>query len=231
MTFIPGVQSANAASDLDGPGPMSWLQETSEQVAMRQLRHHTKNALQRLLCQIESCPGLQRDPAGRALASDLERRISISASLSDALFGLTHAPSPLEVRMQAMARAVVALMADGDQEIEVTVKVDGVCPASYDDVLVRVAHELINNAVKHGMQLRLVGRIEVGIDASAQGVTLTVVDDGWGPCANAGRGEGLRIAHLLAEQHGGVLSLDRDRCRTVARLALPAHHRFRRVAL
>lgn len=231
MTFIHGMRSARVASEFDGPEPMTWLQDTPEQLAMRQLRHHTKNALQRLLCQIASCPGLQRDPSGRALAQELERRICTSASLSDALFGLTEAPRSLEVRLTTLARGAVEMMADGDQEIDVTVSIDGVCPADYDDVVVRVAHELICNAVKHGMHLRLVGQIEVSVDAGKDGVTLCVIDDGWGPCPQEvsglvrredfRRGDGLRIATLLAEQHGGTLQLSRDRCRTVAVMALP----------
>jgi two-component sensor histidine kinase len=210
---------------------MSWMQDSNEQLSLRQLRHHTKNTLQRLICQVAACPGLQRDPAGRALAQELERRIHVSASLSDALFGLTGAPGSLEARLRSLGEAVVELMADGDQEIRVSVSVDGVCPAGVEDVVVRVAHELIGNAVKHGMHLRLVGRIEVSVEAGPEGVTLRVVDDGWGPCLDdrsieggrgeAKRGEGLRIASLLAEQHGGTLRLSRDRCKTVAAMVLP----------
>jgi two-component sensor histidine kinase len=209
---------------------MTRFDDTPEQLALRQLRHHTKNALQRLLCEIAACPGLQRDPAGRALAEDLERRIRTSASLSDALFGLTGVPRSLDMRLLSLGKAVVELMADSDQEIGVIVAVEGVCPPGYDDVLVRVAHELIGNAVKHGMQLRLIGNIEVAVDAGLHGVTLSVIDDGWGMClgdrrgekgAGVKRGEGLRIAALLAEQHGGTLVLSRDRCKTVAMMRLP----------
>lgn len=279
MTFIPNVRSVSSASDrnaghlgsghlahvelaaaplpeiqlehaqLDQEAPMTWRQDTSEQIALRQLRHHTKNALQRLLYQISACPGLQRDPAGRALAHDLERRILTSASLSDALFGLTGIPSALEVRLLSLGRTVVDLMADGDQEIEVAVDVEGFSPPGYDpsydpgydpgydNVLVRVAYELVGNAIKHGMHLRLVGKIEVTVEAGAGGVTLSVIDDGWGPCmddrqerpehGNAKRGEGLRIAALLAEQYGGTLRLSRDRCKTVAMMTLPPRRGMR----
>lgn len=202
-----------------------WPGREDERVSFRQLRHHTKNALQRLLSQIESCPGLQRDSAGRALATDLARRILLSATLSDALFGLTAAPGPLATRLDAMTRAVVGMLADDDQEITVEVEVHGDSP-EHSDVLVRVAHELVGNAVKHGMTLRLVGCIAVTVVASDEGVTLTVADDGWGFCGDklaAGRrGEGLRIAQLLARQHGGRFQLRRDGCQTLATLELPA---------
>ncbi len=203
----------------EGQDTMDW--DMPGHLAMQQLRHHTKNALQRVVAQVAACPGLQRDPAGRALANELERRIHLSASLSDALFGFTQAPGPLDVRLRALGEAVISLMADGDQMIDLIVGVDGVCPAAYHDTLVRVAHELVGNAVKHGMHLRLVGRIEIVVEAGHHGVTLSVIDDGWGPCVNAGRGDGLRIARLLGEQLGGILKLDRENCQTVATLALP----------
>lgn len=201
-----------------------WPVATPERISFRQLRHQTKNALQRLLWQIEACPGLQHDAAGRTLAAELTRRIQLSATVSDTLFGLTTAPGPLQVRLDAMSRAVVALMADDDQEIAVETTVHGTCPEQAD-VLVQVAHELVGNAVKHGMTLRMVGCIELVVVADEAGVTLTVADDGWGFCeptpATGGRGDGLRIAELLARQHGGRVDLRRDRCQTVATLHLP----------
>ena len=59
-------------------------------LGMRLLRHHTKNALQRLIAQIANSD-LRATPGGEALAEDLERRIRLSARVSDALFGLTEA--------------------------------------------------------------------------------------------------------------------------------------------
>ena len=192
-----------------------------EELALRQLRHHSKNALQRLLCQVEGCPGLQRDAAGRALAADLERRIQLSAQLSDALFGLTHAPGPLEPRLEALCEAVVGLLSDGDQMLSLSVAVHGAVPAGLDHTLVRIAHELVGNAVKHGMRLRMVGRIEVTVQAMLGRVVMTVADDGWGFCDGGRPGEGLSIAGGLAAQQQGEVQLRRDRCFTIATVTLP----------
>ena len=200
-----------SASDLAG----------SEQLAMRQLRQHSKNALQRLLCQVEGCSGLQLDPAGRALAADLERRIHLSARLSDALFGLTHAPGPLEPRLEALCESVTGLLSDGDQLLSLAVAVHGMVPGALDDTVVRIAHELVGNAVKHGMRLRMVGRIEVTVEARLGRVILIVADDGWGLCDAARRGEGLSIAEGLAEQHDGEFQFSRDRGFTIATVTLP----------
>ena len=202
-------------------GPAAWPAHAADQLAMRQLRHQSKNALQRLLCQVSGFAGQQRDPAGRALAADLERRIVLSASLSDALFGMTRAPDPLAVRLEALCRAVVGLLSDGDQMLAVSVDVGGAVPGALDDVLVRIAHELVGNAVKHGMTLRMVGQIRVRVQVTPGLVVMTVADDGWGFCGSAGRGEGLSIAHSLAERHGGMLQLCRSGEMTVATLQLP----------
>lgn len=213
-----------AAND---PGIAVWtLEDTApEQVAMRQLRHHTKNALQRLLCQVTSCRGLQHDTAGRALASDLERRIRLSADLSDALFGLTRAPLGLPGRLDGLVRAAVGMLSDGDQTITVEVSVEegleGPGSSGLANLITRVAHELVSNAVKHGMHVRMVGKIAVDVRIIAETAVLTVSDDGWGLGGSLLRGEGLKIAHLLAEQHGGRLRLFRSGGLTVAEMVAP----------
>ncbi len=221
MTMTPSI-----LPQFDLAQPLSWEGDTAEQLSMRQLRHQTKNALQGLLNQVAMCSGLQQHAAGRALARDLERRILLSAGLSDALFGFTATPRSIDARLDALGRAVIGSQADVDQEIAFEATVLGRCPAAYDDIIVRVAHELIVNAVKHGMTLRMVGRIEVLVDARDGRVGMTVSDDGWGLCDDGripdARGDGLRIAELLAAQLGGTVTLHRDRCRTHAMLRLPA---------
>ena len=216
------------AMERDGPG----------EVALRQLRHHTKNALQRLLAEVTNCTGLRATSAGRVLAADLERRILLSATVSDALFGLVRAPRPLATRLEALAGSLVELMSDGNQVIGVTIDVEGerfVRPEQAD-VLLRVANELVGNAVKHGMHVRMVGqvalsvRVEPGANLNS-GVVMTVADDGWGMDlrVNGGEvqgelvqgGEGLRLAQIMAAEEGGTVTLARQRGWTVATLSLP----------
>jgi two-component sensor histidine kinase len=200
------------------------IQDIPADVSLRQLRHQTKNALQRLLIEVASCDALQRDAAGRTLAADLQRRIGLSAALSDALFGLTQPPGPLWWRLDGLCKAVLGLLGDADQFIALDVSVDAECPDALAEPIIRIAHELVGNAVKHGMRLRMIGRIDVRVHAAATRVLLTVSDDGWGCCEDAGRGDGLQIAHILAHEHGGRLRLVRERGRTVAEVALPRVH-------
>ena len=194
-------------------------------LAMRQLRHQTKNALQRIMAQIAETD-LRATETGSALADDVERRICLSARISDAVFGMTAAPGPLDTRLTALCNATVALLAHPKQTIGVDVTVSGTCPAALQAMVVQVAHEMVGNAVKHGLHMRLTGRISVRLWAAGQGeandasIVLLVSDNGWGP-RKSNAGEGLPIMRILAEDFGGVVSLARDNDWTVARLDVP----------
>jgi two-component sensor histidine kinase len=194
-------------------------------VAMRQLRHQTKNALQRIIAQVANSD-LRGTAEGVALAEDVERRICLSARISDALFGLTSAPGPLDIRLTALCNATVALLAHPKQMISVDVAVAGTCPDALQALVVQVAHEMVANAVKHGLHMRLTGRISLRLWAGGMGdpddnsITLMVSDDGWGP-RKTGEGDGLPIMRALAEQYNGTVSLSRDGGWTAASLYIP----------
>jgi two-component sensor histidine kinase len=187
---------------------------------LRQLRHHTKNALQRLIGLIAETQGLQETPVGVRLAHDLEQRIFLSAAISNALFGLTRAPGSMHERLESLCRSVVELLADPAQAIRLTVEVTGECPMAQRVTVLRVAHELVGNAVSHGLHARASGQIDVRLGQAGGVATLTVRDDGWGCDPAAEIGEGLDVARELSAQLGGTLRLTRDRG-TLARLELP----------
>ena len=186
----------------------------------RQLRHQTKNALARMLLHVSKhlAPS---DPAHR-IAAELERRILLTAEMSDALFGLTRAPGPLEARLRALTTGLVDLLGDPDQQIRVEVAVRGAVPQGLEDVVLRVAHELVGNAVKHGLHMRVIGRIQVSVLAGPDGTVLDVADDGWGCGVAPPIGEGLKLAELLAAPYGGKVGLLRRGEFTVGTLWVPA---------
>ena len=198
-----------------------------EELAMRHLRHQTKNALQRIIAQVAKT-NLRATPDGNALADDIERRICLSARISDALFGIMESPPPLGQRLATLSQSTVALLADPEQSISVTAAAAGRCPAAYDEAVLQVAHEMVVNAVKHGMHMRVSGQIAVRLFADARGRTaLLVRDDGWGPCGEAAgvgsdaAGEGMPIMQALVASFGGRVSLSRNDGWTIARLDLP----------
>lgn len=193
---------------------------TCEEIDLRQLRHHTKNTLQRILGLIASAPGLCDTPAGETIVRELEYRICLSATISNALFGLTEAPGSMAERLRQLAGAMVELMRDPDQVIRVGVSVRGQCPASLREAVLRSAHELLGNAVKHGMKARPTGRIAIRLVTAGDCTTLTVIDNGWGFGGTPRPGGGLNLALEFAQRHGGTLRLD-GADGTVATVELP----------
>lgn len=194
---------------------------SSTEADFRQLRHHTKNALQRILCQIERCRELQTTLDGKRLVNDIERRVRLSSTVSDALFGFTTTPGTLETRLQQLCDALIELLGDSDQLLRARVIVDAKAPAALDDTVLRIVHEYVGNAIKHGLYARSVGNITVQVESTAtRRVHVQVMDDGWGlPCVPE-QGEGLRLARLLAQQCGGTVALASTRGLTVAEATL-----------
>lgn len=193
-----------------------------EDLDMRQLRHHTKNALQRILCVIAQASDLYNTPEGEAIARELENRIALSAAISDALFGLTRAPGSMTERLRGLGESLVEMMRRPGQTIALDVVVRGTCPPHLRETVVRVAHELVGNAVKHGLDGKRQGRIEIRLDHHSRfrRTRLTVTDNGMGFTGAPLDGEGLSLARGLAEQFDGTLRMWCDQG-TVAVLDLP----------
>lgn len=188
----------------------------------RQLRHHTKNLLQQILLRIEHAHDLKLTQRGGRLLADLQRRILLSAQISDALFGITDCPAPMSERLRVISDSTLQMFADGTQVIRLDVTASDDCPAPLQQLVLRVAHEFVANAVKHGMHARLIGKIGVRLARGADGATsLIVTDDGWGFCDSPDAGDGLGIANDLAASAGGTISLRRTSV-TTAELRLPS---------
>ncbi len=196
--------------------------DAENECAFRQLRHQVKNVLQRILLEIAEAQKLRATVCSRFLLADLQRRILSSAEISDALFGLTRSPASMCERLQALSDSTIRMLADGTQMICSEATVTGVCPEPLRQLVLRVAHEFVGNAVKHGMRARVTGRISVHLATDRDGRTaLVVTDDGWGFEGSPDAGDGLAIAGDLAASAGGTISLRRNHV-TVAVLELPS---------
>lgn len=194
--------------------------ETVTQVDLRQLRHHTKNALAGILAQISS--GLGVGDAQRRVAADLERRILLTANISDALFGLTRDPGPFDQRLQALCLGVIDLIGEPDQYVTLYCEVDGDVSLLHRETVLRIAHEFVGNAVKHG-DAHALDRPHQHSGAHRRASDYTRGQRRWLGMRPALRaGGGLRVAAVLAESLDGRVSLERCQERTVARLVLPA---------
>jgi two-component sensor histidine kinase len=186
----------------------NWNEQAAQEIDLRQLRHHTKNTLQRIMALITETASMCDTPTGEKVARELEYRIGLSATISNALFGLTEAPGPMADRLRQLAGGVVEMMRGAEQVIRIGVSVRGTCPPALREAVIRGAHELIGNAVKHGMRNRPVGRISVRLVTEAGKTVLSVTDDGWGFSGTPCPGEGLSLAEGFAERHGGTLRLE-----------------------
>jgi two-component sensor histidine kinase len=185
-------------------------------IEFRQLRHQTKNALQRLIVQIN------QQSNGSALASDLERRIFLSATISDALFGFSRAPAPLESRLRSLGESMIQLLAKPEQVIQLSIRFEGTCPDRLSGTVVRIAHEMIGNAIKHGMEAVMNGAIAITLTSQPGGpTTLVVGDDGWGPIPSFPIGEGYALMCDLAAAFDGRVALDRHGAWTEASVTFP----------
>ena len=199
------VSSMASSADPHGPALDAGESGAADRLSLRQLRHLTANALQQLLNEVAQQGELRSTRAGRRLCEDIERRILLSAAIANALFGMTREPGPFPVRLRGLGEVVVGLLGDPDQVLSVDVALEGRCPAVLEEVVLRVAHELLGNAVKHGMYMRLVGRIRVDVASGPRGTWLVVADDGWGGCQRPGHGQGLGLVRALIAPFGGTL--------------------------
>jgi hypothetical protein len=65
--------------------------------------------------------------------------------------------------------------------VQLELKFEGVCPASHEKTVMRVADELVSNAMEHGFYSRQRGQVFVHVVSRAGvGVKVSVSDDGWG---------------------------------------------------
>jgi two-component sensor histidine kinase len=197
--------------------------DSAQEIDLRQLRHHTKNTLQRIIGLIGETPGLHDSPEGERIARELEHRICQSATISNALFGLTDAPASMAERLRQLAGAMVDLMQAADQTIRIGVSVRGSCPVHLREAIIRSAHELIGNAVKHGMKGRPAGRIIIRLTTEGAMTSLKVIDNGWGFSGRPRDGEGLQLARSFAIAHNGSLRLE-STDGVVATLEIPNWH-------
>lgn len=204
------------------PRPATY-RPSSEANELRQLRHQTKNALQRILIHVLEVPELDKHCEGRRIAQDVARRIVLSATIADAMFGLTHALEPLPERLRSLSESVIALYADTTQIIRLDVIVADHAGLSRDreTSILRIVHELVANAVKHGMHMRLLGHISVRLARGTDGsVVCSVVNDGWRIEDQALHGDGLDLVEELVQAAAGEMRI-KTKPQTTIEVRLP----------
>lgn len=177
------------------------------------------NTLQRIVAQIKfSNPGAAS--RGSLLTKDVLSRIVPLAQLFDALAGFTEEPAPLRDRLEWLGHAVIHLLGDDAQTLRLSVDVLEEPSEPSAAAIVWVAYEMLANAIRHGLHLRLIGRIEISVRADAgRFIVLEVKDDGWGP-GNERSGEEYEIMTGLADFYRAKITLKRSAEWTTARMSI-----------
>jgi len=103
----------------------------------------------------------------------------------------------LRTRCEAVARSAAARGAF----VRLGLQVDGVCPATHHNPVLRAADELISNSLEHGFCNCRSGRVFVQVASrAAVGVQIAVSDDGWGFGSNPiVDGNGFRLLRELGD--------------------------------
>jgi two-component sensor histidine kinase len=187
-------------------------------LTLHQLRHHTRNSCKRILFEIHDDASWQHASRDRHLQEQLANRIRQSIQLLDAVFGTTSEPAPFSERFHTLCRGLLSLFADPAQHLRLDISLKGTCPPVLEMAALCATHEFVGNAVRHGMYLRLIGRVAVSLTCRSEAVELVVTDDGWGPAAAPKSEQG--FSRDLAEQFRGTLSVGRRDEHTVAMITL-----------
>jgi signal transduction histidine kinase len=165
-----------------------------------------------------------------ATTGDMERLVSNLLFLARADAGVVSASHPFD-----LDDGVLEEVARTHEQID-TDAVSGAEIVGRRDDVARVVRNLLDNAVRHASS-----RVAVAVAAGADGVALTVTDDGPGiPRAErdrvfdrfvrvddarsrsaGGAGLGLAIAREIVESHGGRISIDDADAGTTVRVVLP----------
>jgi two-component sensor histidine kinase len=194
---------------------------------IREIHHRVKNNLQTVAALLRMQARRMTDPAAQAALQESVRRVASIAVVHETLsLALDET-----VDFDAIADKVLAMCAEvaiTGAPVEVVRSGSfGVLPAEVATPLSMVLTELVQNAVEHAYPDGREGRIEVGVERSAEELVIEVVDDG------AGLPEGFELAAstrlglqivrtLVAGELGGELSLEQRAPRgTRARLSVP----------
>ena len=197
--------------------------------SLYQLRHQTKNLLQAITLTLADTHA--RTPTEiQDVVESLIARVHVTAAMSDVLFGATRPQSTFEVVLRSLCESVVLAFGHPECRVVIEKRHDETCPTALQRVILRAAHEMVGNAVKHGWHNRE-RRDDGGIDdfpirvrlrRRSSFVALIVRDGGAGfPTGVELRsGGGSRILDHLAREVGGRISR-RNAYGAVVRLVVP----------
>jgi two-component sensor histidine kinase len=174
----------------------------------RELRHRTANNLQIIGATI-AMEASRTGPEARGSLNSVAGRISAIAQI-DQLLGASGADDTVDattyvkelcgfIATSLVGRRPIALSCDTD-----FVKI----PRDVAETVGIAINELVTNALKYAFAEAASGNIRVGLASAADGIVLTVEDDGRGCTARGEGGTGWRLVSSLAGRHRGTMAVE-----------------------
>lgn len=188
------------------------LAETREML-FRELQHRVSNNLQVVAALI----ALQRrnvtDEAARRALDEASGRLSLIGKIGRALYDPSGQQMGVEAFVGALADDILEASGRRDITVAMDVEADLTIPPDAAVPVALILAEAINNAIEHGFAEGRRGRVAIRLlRDDTQRFRMEIADDGHGIPAGHVPGEGkslgLRIASALAQQLGGVFSLE-----------------------
>jgi two-component sensor histidine kinase len=188
------------------------------EMAVREVHHRVKNALQLIVSMIGLRMHQVTDPLARSEMEEISAKIRAVADVQD----LLQSASTLDVVDPGalIGRLCAQLQKGYDGTIRYHGENGHAVNAATATSLAIIANELVTNAMKHGH-----GVIDVSCDIARQKIELAVSDNGPGLPADFSVDSndrfGLRIAKTMADSIGGTLTASNDAAGATFRLELP----------
>jgi two-component system, chemotaxis family, sensor kinase Cph1 len=178
----------------------------------REIDHRVKNSLQIVASFLQLQSRTTTDPQAREAFSDTYARVMSVARVHDTLYQSEHVE---EVDLgQTIARLCDDLseMAGQDQEVAIEVPSGVMIPYRTAVAVALIATELVTNAFKHGARGEQANRVSVSLRNSADGIRLSVCDNGEGLppdwADQPHQGLGMRLIRAMLQQVGGRLETE-----------------------
>ncbi len=194
---------------------------------LHELDHRVKNNLQLISSLIQLQSRRISDPAVQATMKAMLGRVSAIATVHRSLLQVDGAAA---FDVAAFVRAIAAdlVEAAGREDVELAFDLSPVtAPAANAAPIALIVHELVDNAVRHGLARRP-GRISLGLLPHEQGHRLEVSDDGVGMAPDARSGFGLGLVDLLARQLAARVERPATEAGHVVAVTLPGPDRSHR---
>ncbi len=219
LAFLRMMRRLEAERRRAGSAALAAQEEERARVA-RDLHDEVNQSLTGLLLRLEAA----REAAPPELEAELAETKALANQAMRELLSLARQLRPTALDDLGLAAAIAGLVERlGQGEMEVTIEVDGNFSDLSDDaqlVVYRVAQEALSNAARHSGA----HRIAVVLHRDAEGVELTVADDGTGfAFAESERGLGIGGMRERALLVGGELTIEsRPDAGTTVRLTVPS---------